>query len=70
MAVPTLEPMVPEELLRFTSCNCKGDCSNRQCSCNKDGVRYISACGNCKGITCKNCIPDDIESEEDSDIDS
>ena len=26
--VPTLDPMAPEELLRFISCNCKGDCSN------------------------------------------
>ena len=26
--VPTLDPMAPEELLHFTSCNCKGDCSN------------------------------------------
>ena len=23
--VPTLEPMAPEELLEFTSCNCRGD---------------------------------------------
>ena len=28
--VPTLEPMAPEELLEFTSCNCS--CSNRRCS--------------------------------------
>lgn len=26
--VPTLEPMAPEELLQFTSCNRNGDCSN------------------------------------------
>ena len=26
--VPTLDPMAPEELLQFTSCNCHGDCSN------------------------------------------
>ena len=25
--VPTLDPMAPDELLRFTSCNCNGDCS-------------------------------------------
>lgn len=67
--VPTLDPMAPEELLRFISCNCKGDCSNRRCSCKKNDVKCISACGNCKGITCKNCI-DDGESGEDSDLDS
>ena len=62
--VPTLDPMAPEELLQFTSCNCKGDCSNRRCSCKKNDVKCISAC---KGITCKNCI-DDGESGEDSDL--
>ena len=66
--VPTLDPMAPEELLKFISFNCKGDCSNRWCSCKKNDVKCISACGNCKGITCKNCI-DDGESGEDPDID-
>ncbi len=46
--VPTLDPMAPEELLQFTSCNCKGDCSNRRCSCKKNGVQCIVACGNCR----------------------
>ncbi|KAI4802447.1 hypothetical protein KUCAC02_020283, partial [Chaenocephalus aceratus] len=35
--VPTLDPMAPEELLQFTSCNCNGDCSNRRCSCKRNG---------------------------------
>ena len=47
-------PMTPEELLRFTSCNCHGDCSTQQCSYKKNGVQCISTCGICKGITCKN----------------
>ena len=42
--VPSLDPMAPEELLRFTSCNCKGYCSNRQCSCKKNGIQCIAAC--------------------------
>ena len=66
--VSTLDPMAPEELLKFISCNCKGVCSNRRCSCKKNDVKYIPACGNCKGITCKNCI-DDGESGEDPGID-
>ncbi|CAB4039507.1 Hypothetical predicted protein [Paramuricea clavata] len=66
--VPTLDPMAPDELLRFTSCNCNGDCSNRRCSCKKNGVKCISACGNCKGITCQNCIHDDVEPEKNSDL--
>ena len=30
--VPTLDPMAPEGILKFTSCNCHGDCSNRRCT--------------------------------------
>ena len=45
--VPTLDPMAPEKLLRFTKCNCHGDCSNQWCSCKKSGVKCISSCGNC-----------------------
>lgn len=67
--VPTLDPMAPE-LLKFTSCNCHGDCSNRRCSCKKNGVTFISACGVCKGISCKNCSHDVVQSEEDIDNDS
>jgi len=68
--VPTLNPRAPEELLQFTSCNCHGDCSNQRCSCKKNGVKCISACGSGKGISCKNSINDGIESGEDSDVDS
>uniref|UniRef100_UPI00358E0096 uncharacterized protein n=1 Tax=Myxine glutinosa TaxID=7769 RepID=UPI00358E0096 len=67
--VPTLDPTDPEELLQFTSCNCHGDCSNRRCSCKKNGVTCISACGVCNGITCRNCSHDVVESEEDIDND-
>lgn len=67
--VPALDPMAPE-LLKFTSCNCHGDCSNRRCSCKKNGVTFISACRVCKGISCKNCSHDVVQSEEDIDNDS
>ena len=67
--VPTLDPMAPDELLQFTSCNCHGDCNNRRCSCKKNGVTRISACRVCKGITCKNGSHDDVESEEGIDND-
>ena len=67
--VPTLDPMAPEELLKFTTCNCHGDCSNRRCSCKKNGVMCISACGFCKGISCSNCSHQDVESEEGIDND-
>ena len=63
--VPTLDPMAPEGLLKFTSCNCHGACSKRHCSCKKNGVMCISVCRLCKGITCKNSSHDVVESEED-----
>lgn len=50
--VSTLDCMAPEELLKFTSCSCHGDSSNRRCSCKKIEVMCTSACGVCKGITC------------------
>ena len=65
--VPTLSPMAPEELLQFTSCNCTGDCSNRRCSCKRNGVQCIPACGNCRGVTCKNCINDGEEAGDEFD---
>ena len=61
--VPTPDPMAPEGLLKFTSCNCHGDCSNWRSK--KNGVMCISACEVCKGITCKNSSHDVVESEED-----
>ena len=67
--VPTLDPMAPDELLWFTSCNCKGDCSNRRCGCKKNSVYCIAACGNCKGIACRNSFHSDVETgEEDLDL--
>ena len=55
----TLDPMAPKELLQFISYNCHGDCNTRRCSCVKNEVKCISACGNCKGLTCKNICLDD-----------
>ena len=39
--VLTLDPMAPENLLKFVSCNCHGDCSSRRCTCKKNGVMCI-----------------------------
>ena len=60
--VPTLDPMAPEELLKVTSCNCRGDCNDRRCSCKKNEVSCIPACGIYHGIACKNCSHDGAES--------
>jgi len=49
----------------FKRLACHVDCSNRLCSCKKNGVTCISACG---GIACKN-YSYDVEFEEDIDND-
>lgn len=48
------DPMAPDELLKFISCNCKTTCSTQRCSCKKNNVKCISACGHCHGMDCKN----------------
>ena len=48
------EPMAPENLLKFITCNCKGNCATQRCSCKKNQVKCIPACGNCHGTDCKN----------------
>ena len=52
--IMTLDDIAPANLLRFVSCTCSGDCSTKRCSCKKNNVRCISACGSCHGILCKN----------------
>ncbi|KAK0155278.1 hypothetical protein N1851_002375 [Merluccius polli] len=65
--VPTTDPMAPDYLLKLVSCNCAGDCGTLRCCCKKQGVKCISACGNCHGNSCQNINqPDDNSSEGDA----
>ena len=57
------EPMAPDNLLKFVSCNCKANCATQRCSCKKNKVKCISACGNCYGTDCKN-----VDSEPNVDV--
>ena len=52
--VPSTNPIAPDYLLKFISCNCEGDCSTLRCYCRKQGVKCISACGKCHGDVCQN----------------
>ena len=54
----------PDRLLKIMRCNCGGNCSTRTCTCRKNGFHCTPACGQCKGITCSNGIPVDIEENE------
>lgn len=65
--VPSTDPIAPDYLLKFASCNCAGNCSSFRCSCKKQGVKCISACGICHGISCLNIQPMDEEITEELD---
>ena len=56
-------PIAPANLLKLISCNCSGDCSTRRCSCMKNNVKCVSACGTCHGNQCKNVRTDVANSE-------
>ena len=56
--------MAPEALSNLISCNCHGDCSTLRCPCCKNGLKCISACGNCHGVNCKN--HDDYDGDDDA----
>ena len=60
-----LEP-VPKELLNFVHCNCKrtfrNTCATNLCSCRKNGLTCVAACGDCWGESCNNSS---AETEED-----
>ena len=64
--VARTKPMAPDGLLNLISCNCKKDCSNMRCSCKRNGVKCISACGNCHGTECQNATtkPDDDDTDD------
>jgi hypothetical protein len=50
----------PDFLMSVIRCNCssKGKCSSRQCSCVKNKLKCIAACGSCHGMDCANA--DDV----------
>ena len=64
----------PEHLLKVVRCNCKTSSKrtceqNTQCSCRKNGLRCVSACGDCRGISCANQSLDRTGTEMDDDCD-
>jgi hypothetical protein len=55
-----LEPIMsdqlvaPEDILKVIRCKCKGGCGSTICSCRKNGLMCVSACGTCHGEKCSN----------------
>lgn len=48
----------PENLLKFVRCKCKlsspNPCGTNTCSCRKHGLKCVTACGDCRGESCRN----------------
>jgi len=67
-----LEP-APEDLLKVIRCNCKSSAANQcftnLCTCRKNGLHCIAACGNCHGQSCWNAPPPVAECDDDDDDD-
>ena len=56
----TAEPVAPDDLLKFVRCKCKLSTKNPcsiNCSCKKNGLYCVAACGNCRGDGCENENP-------------
>ena len=55
----------PEWLLKFVQCNCKlsskNPCGTRLCTCIKNGLSCVHACGDCRGELCNNNKPQAVE---------
>ena len=62
-------PPVPETLLKFVRCKCKltskNPCGTNTCSCHKNGLKCVTARGDCRGLNCLNA-DDNIELEEEN----
>lgn len=67
-----IEP-APAWLLQVVRCNCKIDsrhpCGTRACSCRKNGLTCVAACGGCHGEQCDNSCGIENEVEEDENED-
>ena len=58
----------PSELLKIIRCGCTQNvCTNKRCSCYKAGLKYSTACRNCKDILCHNSGVTEQDRNEDED---
>lgn len=56
--VATENQIAPEDLLKYVRCKCKlssaKPCNTNTCSCKKNGLPCVQACGDCRGEGCYN----------------
>ena len=66
--VMTDQAAAPENLLKFVRCKCKltskNPCGTNTCSCRKNGLKCVTACGDCRGEGCKNAEEISFEEED------
>ena len=66
-------PPAPDFLLNVVRCNCKtssrNTCGTTLCSCRKNGLKCVQACGDCRGVACENADTIQIDvSDKDEDV--
>uniref|UniRef100_A0A7M5WJ49 Tesmin/TSO1-like CXC domain-containing protein n=1 Tax=Clytia hemisphaerica TaxID=252671 RepID=A0A7M5WJ49_9CNID len=56
--IRTIKSVAPPEILKIIKCKCKmsskNPCGTNLCSCRKNGIPCMPACGNCHGMDCNN----------------
>lgn len=66
--------IAPQDVLKFVRCNCKTNCSSALCSCRKNGLHCVSACGHCHGTDCTNAglssVDDAVDSSSEDEADA
>lgn len=63
-------PPAPPEILQYVRCKYKSAtnrCRTNLCSCKKNGLRCVEACGGCRGEDCENREPVDIGDDREDD---
>jgi hypothetical protein len=70
--IPMIQKPGPPELMKVIYCNCKSDkaCSSQLCTCRKNNLKCIAACGHCHGSDCANAeilVADHHDSDSESD---
>ena len=62
---PHRPPSSTRVSLEIIHCNRARDSSTQRCSCRKNSLECSSACGVCKGESCANVTPPDLDNEEE-----
>ena len=55
--ITTTNPIAPENVLKVIRCKCKSkkrQCETNVCTCRKNGIKCMTACGGCHGESCNN----------------